>query len=132
MSKKNQIKLQFIKTVKFSADRGKAKNCTLCLKEFTMLTREHQCKRCKRPVCENCSPHKAVVSKYDDNKVHRHCNFCKIESDEMKKFISDNKIALMNDTYSIQWLEAFDLDLETAQKVIPMYHIGLCISLTRS
>lgn len=82
--KKSQ-KLQYFKAVIISEDRGKFKSCMLCNKDFGMLVKEHQCKRyiyiipnliikrCKRAVCEKCSPNKAIALKYDvaPKKPHR-------------------------------------------------------------
>lgn len=41
--------------VKISDTRGKKRECDICGNSFTLLIKEHQCKRCKRAVCYNCS-----------------------------------------------------------------------------
>lgn len=45
--------------------------------------------RCKRSVCEKCSPHKAYTIKPTglSKKLHKLCNFCKEENDALKKFV---------------------------------------------
>ena len=59
--------------------RKKYESCQLCEKGFTMFSREHQCKRCKRAVCENCSTSKAIIIGYDNKDPHRVCGICKQE-----------------------------------------------------
>lgn len=49
-------------SVKISEIRGKMTACDICNKDFSILVKEHQCKRCKRAVCYNCSTSKAPVS----------------------------------------------------------------------
>ena len=65
--------MKLFKGIVIPADRGKAKHCSICNNGFGVLNTEHQCKRCKRPVCDKCSPNKAIALKYDKGtqKPHR-------------------------------------------------------------
>ncbi|CAD8065960.1 unnamed protein product [Paramecium primaurelia] len=114
MSKSQPI---FIYGITIKDDRGKLKNCQLCGVKFTMSVKEHQCKRCKRAVCDKCAPNKAQVQKADglSKKAHRLCNFCKDESDSLKKFLEQYKISFNKDSFSQQWLQSFGTDTTKAK-----------------
>ncbi len=45
---------------KFQPDIRKT-NCYFCTQKFGLSRREHQCKRCLRAVCDECSPAKGTV-----------------------------------------------------------------------
>ncbi|KAM3139673.1 hypothetical protein pb186bvf_008131 [Paramecium bursaria] len=115
---KKGLTLQYLKGITVPAVRGKAKKCLLCDKEFGFITKEHQCKRCKRAVCDKCSPNKAHMIKKQQlsKQPHRQCNVCKEESDFMKKFIDQEKLIFMKDTLSLGWLTSFGYTQETAKK----------------
>ncbi|CAK78093.1 unnamed protein product (macronuclear) [Paramecium tetraurelia] len=114
MSKSQPI---FIYGITIKDDRGKLKNCQLCGAKFTMSVKEHQCKRCKRAVCDKCAPNKAQVQKADglSKKTHRLCNFCKDESDSLKRFLEQYKISFNKDSFSQQWLQSFGTDTTKAK-----------------
>ncbi|CAD8159446.1 unnamed protein product [Paramecium pentaurelia] len=114
MSKSQPI---FIYGITIKDDRGKLKNCQLCGAKFTMSVKEHQCKRCKRAVCDKCAPNKAQVQKADglSKKSHRLCNFCKDESDSLKRFLEQYKICFNKDSFSQQWLQSFGTDTTKAK-----------------
>ncbi|CAD8078309.1 unnamed protein product [Paramecium sonneborni] len=114
MSKSQPI---FIYGITIKDDRGKLKNCQLCGVKFTMSVKEHQCKRCKRAVCDKCAPNKAIVQKADgvSKKAHRLCNFCKDESDSLKRFLEQYKISFNKDSFSQQWLQSFGTDITKAK-----------------
>ncbi|CAD8163971.1 unnamed protein product [Paramecium octaurelia] len=114
MSKQQPI---FIYGITIKDDRGKLKNCQLCGAKFTMSVKEHQCKRCKRAVCDKCAPNKAQVQKADglSKKAHRLCNFCKDESDSLKRFLEQYKISFNKDSFSQQWLQSFGTDTTKAK-----------------
>ncbi|CAD8163483.1 unnamed protein product [Paramecium octaurelia] len=114
MSKSQPI---FIYGIPIKDDRGKLKNCQLCGAKFTMSVKEHQCKRCKRAVCDKCAPNKAQVQKADglSKKSHRLCNFCKDESDSLKRFLEQYKISFNKDSFSQQWLQSFGTDTAKAK-----------------
>ncbi|CAD8138737.1 unnamed protein product [Paramecium octaurelia] len=108
---------KFIKYVVNSGDRGKAKSCQICNQSFSALSaKEHQCKRCKRAVCEKCSPYKAftIIDGVPSKTAHRQCYVCKEESESLKKFIQQYKIVFMEDTYSKEWLKSFGSSVEQA------------------
>ncbi|CAK82437.1 unnamed protein product (macronuclear) [Paramecium tetraurelia] len=114
MSKSQPI---FIYGITIKDDRGKLKNCQLCGAKFSMSVKEHQCKRCKRAVCDKCAPNKAQVQKADglSKKSHRLCNFCKDESDSLKRFLEQYKISFNKDSFSQQWLQSFGTDIAKAK-----------------
>ncbi|CAD8053754.1 unnamed protein product [Paramecium sonneborni] len=108
---------KLIKCVINNVDRGKAKNCQICNQSFSALSvKEHQCKRCKRAVCEKCSPHKAftIIDGVPSKATHRQCSYCKEESEQLRKFINQYKIIFMEDTFSKQWLKSFGSSVEQA------------------
>jgi transposase len=41
--------------------RGREKNCQDCLKRFSLVAREHQCKRCLKAVCSDCGNNRREV-----------------------------------------------------------------------
>ncbi|CAD8044443.1 unnamed protein product [Paramecium primaurelia] len=116
MSKKSTQTL--IKTVIISEARGKFKKCQICQKEFGIFHKEHQCKRCRRAVCQNCATHHGPVlgDAGFSKQTHRICNTCKEESESIKKFIEQYKIGLGKDTFSIDWLKASGLTVDIAKK----------------
>ena len=63
--------------------RGKKENCEICENSFGVFTREHQCKRCRRAVCEKCATHKqhVVENNKRSEKPHRLCSVCKVDRD---------------------------------------------------
>ncbi|CAD8158605.1 unnamed protein product [Paramecium octaurelia] len=98
---------QFITFINIPEVRGKIPKCQICQKSFSFTTREHQCKRCLRAVCEGCSPFKINHIKKDGKesaKPHRMCKICKEESEQIKNFVEQNHIAYGVDTLSKQWL----------------------------
>ncbi|CAD8153139.1 unnamed protein product [Paramecium pentaurelia] len=98
---------QFITFINIPEVRGKIPKCQICQKSFSFTTREHQCKRCLRAVCEGCSPFKINHIKKDgkeSTKPHRMCKICKEESEQIKNFVEQNHIAYGVDTLSKQWL----------------------------
>ncbi|CAD8044444.1 unnamed protein product [Paramecium primaurelia] len=110
--KKNQ---SLFKRVLISGERGKYKACQICQKKFG---KEHQCKRCKRAVCEKCSNHKGRVfteSGQEEKALHRQCNICKEESDSIKKFVDTNHIQFLQDTKALEWLSQFGVTKEQAK-----------------
>ena len=38
--------------------RGTDKSCLDCQKKFSFVVREHQCKRCLKPVCSECGSYR--------------------------------------------------------------------------
>lgn len=61
LSKKNEEKAIHLFYIEIKDERGKAKKCEICKKEFSLLVKEHQCKRCKRAVCTSCAHFKAPI-----------------------------------------------------------------------
>ncbi|CAD8132606.1 unnamed protein product [Paramecium octaurelia] len=116
MSKKSTQVM--IKSIIISEARGKFKKCQLCQKEFGIFHKEHQCKRCRRAVCQNCANHHGPVlgDAGFSKQTHRICNTCKEESESIKKFIEQYKIGLGKDTFSIDWLKASGLTVDIAKK----------------
>ncbi|CAD8053752.1 unnamed protein product [Paramecium sonneborni] len=116
MSKKSTQNL--IKGVILGEARGKFKKCQICQKEFGIFHKEHQCKRCRRAVCQNCANHHGPVLTDTgfSKQTHRICNVCKDESDSIKKFIESQKIGLGKDTYAIEWLKQSGLTIDLAKK----------------
>ncbi|CAD8043338.1 unnamed protein product [Paramecium primaurelia] len=110
--KKNQ---SLFKRVLISGERGKYKACQICQKKFGT---EHQCKRCKRAVCEKCSNFKGRVfteSGQEEKALHRQCKVCKEESDSIKKFVDSNRIQFLQDTKALEWLNQFGVTKEQAK-----------------
>jgi len=60
---KKVLKPSPVKSVASQAKRGVIDSCQLCQKRFSALRLEHQCKRCARAVCSDCSKAKAKVNK---------------------------------------------------------------------
>ncbi|CAD8135017.1 unnamed protein product [Paramecium pentaurelia] len=107
-----------IKGVILSEARGKFKKCQICQKEFGIFHKEHQCKRCRRAVCQNCANHHGPVlgdAGYS-KQSHRICNTCKEESESIKKFIEQYKIGIGKDTFSLDWLKSSGLTVDIAKK----------------
>ncbi|CAD8053750.1 unnamed protein product [Paramecium sonneborni] len=103
------------KRVMISAERGKYKACQICQKKFGT---EHQCKRCKRAVCEKCSNFKGRIftdSGQEDKTLHRQCKICKEESDSIKRFVETNHILFLQDTKALEWLNQFGVTKEQAK-----------------
>ncbi|CAD8197429.1 unnamed protein product [Paramecium octaurelia] len=118
MSQRKSLAQAHIKTVLISEARGKFKRCQLCQKEFGLLKPEHQCKRCRRAVCKQCSEHKIIyiTETGPSKRPRRICNSCKDESDWIKKFIEQQKIVFGTNTVAIQWLQASGLTVEHANQ----------------
>eukprot|EP00746_Dinoflagellata_sp_MGD_P024680 gnl/MRDRNA2_/MRDRNA2_157959_c0_seq1.p1 gnl/MRDRNA2_/MRDRNA2_157959_c0~~gnl/MRDRNA2_/MRDRNA2_157959_c0_seq1.p1 ORF type:complete len:718 (+),score=112.41 gnl/MRDRNA2_/MRDRNA2_157959_c0_seq1:133-2286(+) len=56
--------------------------CQLCHTAFSWpRKRKHFCKRCKRVVCKECSPSKALVEEEDPVRAHRICKECQKKPD---------------------------------------------------
>lgn len=63
-----------------AGQRGSEKRCQLCLKEFGVFRKEHQCKRCLRAVCSECGEDKIMTYKLGmARRPHRSCKPCKQE-----------------------------------------------------
>ncbi|CAD8138741.1 unnamed protein product [Paramecium octaurelia] len=110
--KKNQ---SLFKRVLISGERGKYKACQICSKKFGT---EHQCKRCKRAVCDKCSAYKGRVfteSGQEEKALHRQCKVCKDESESIKKFVDSNRIQFLQDTKALEWLNQFGVTKEQAK-----------------
>ncbi|CAD8061741.1 unnamed protein product [Paramecium sonneborni] len=107
-----------IKSVILNEARGKFKKCQICQKEFGLFHKEHQCKRCRRAVCQNCANHHGPVLTEQgfSKQTHRICNTCKDESESIKKFIEQCKIGLGRDSLSIEWLKQSGLTVDLAKK----------------
>ncbi|CAD8138739.1 unnamed protein product [Paramecium octaurelia] len=116
MSKKPTVAL--IKSVILNEVRGRFKKCQLCQKEFTLFHKEHQCKRCRRAVCQTCANfHGPVLGDAGYSKqTHRICNTCKEESETIKKFIEQYKLGIGKDTFSLEWLKSSGLTIDLAKK----------------
>jgi hypothetical protein len=58
--------------------RGTDKYCNDCQKKFSIMVREHQCKRCLKPVCSDCGGFRREVfgSVPGAPKDHRVCKNC--------------------------------------------------------
>lgn len=110
MAEKTLLKKSTLFSVNISDMRGKNKACEICGKDFSILTKEHQCKRCKRSVCFSCSQSKQPVFRLKkfSNKPHRICSRCKVESEKLQAFIKQNKIVFGKDTISTQWLKSLN------------------------
>ncbi len=72
--------------------------------------------RCRRAVCQHCASHQGqILSEVGLSKQqHRICNYCKEESDSIKRFVEQNKLGIGKDTFSIEWLKASGLTLNIA------------------
>lgn len=58
--------------------RGTEKNCLDCNKKFSIVAREHQCKRCLKAVCSECGNNrKEVYSASFTLRDNRVCKSCK-------------------------------------------------------
>lgn len=96
--------------VKFEnkAARGKKDFCEICQVKFSIMTREHQCKRCKRAVCDKCATYKQFVIENGkkSEKQHRLCTVCKREQDVIFKIADENNLQFCNDSaIALKWLE---------------------------
>ena len=62
--------------------RGTQKYCEICSVQFSVINREHQCKRCLRAVCSDCGKSKNLIfsSNAPVKEVHRACKICKSQS----------------------------------------------------
>ncbi|CAD8178701.1 unnamed protein product [Paramecium octaurelia] len=118
MSQRKSLTQAHIKTVLISEARGKFKRCQLCQKEFGLLKPEHQCKRCRRAVCKQCSEHKIIyiTETGPSKRPRRICNSCKDESDWIKRFIEQQKIVFGTNTFAVEWLKASGLTVEHANQ----------------
>ncbi|CAD8185631.1 unnamed protein product [Paramecium pentaurelia] len=118
MSQRKSLTQAHIKTVLISEGRGKFKRCQLCQKEFGLLKPEHQCKRCRRAVCKQCSEHKIIyiTETGPSKRPRRICNSCKDESDWIKRFIEQQKIVFGTNTFAVEWLKASNITLEHANQ----------------
>lgn len=73
--------------------RDVEKKCSLCNKDFNFMRREHQCKRCLRAVCSDCSNEKLNVYKQGfARRPHRGCKLCVEEVREVAEFIEANRL----------------------------------------
>ncbi|KAM3139675.1 hypothetical protein pb186bvf_008133 [Paramecium bursaria] len=108
--KQKVISSNLIRSITINLDRGQIKECQICNQPFTFMKKEHQCKRCKRAICDKCGPYKAIIQNFDkpSKNPHRLCVLCKDESDLMNKFVEQYKIQYNFDTYSIEWLKVYN------------------------
>ncbi|KAM3136748.1 hypothetical protein pb186bvf_011193 [Paramecium bursaria] len=90
--------------------RGKKKSCEICKKDFSVLVKEHQCKRCKRAVCYACAQNRGLVykinlKKNNQDEPHRQCSICHQESKRLQEFVKENRLVFGKDTISAKWLQ---------------------------
>ncbi|CAD8153225.1 unnamed protein product [Paramecium pentaurelia] len=98
--------------IDISSQRQQYKSCLICFKDFSVMTKEHQCKRCKRAVCDKCAQNKMIILGYSKSKdPHRVCNICKSESDILKQFVKTNIIQFNKDSLGIEWLKNLGVDI---------------------
>ncbi|CAD8107249.1 unnamed protein product [Paramecium sonneborni] len=127
MSQRKQLISAHIKTVLISEARGRFKRCQLCQREFGLLRPEHQCKRCRRAVCNQCSEHKVVylTETGPSKRARRNCNSCKEESEWIKRFIEQQKIVFGTNTFAVEWLKASGLTVDHANQEYEKAQKGL-------
>ncbi|CAD8074736.1 unnamed protein product [Paramecium sonneborni] len=98
--------------VEISSQRQQFKSCLICFKDFSVMSKEHQCKRCKRAVCDKCAQNKMIILGYSKSKdPHRVCNICKSESDMLKQFVRTNMIQFNKDSLGIEWLKNLGVEM---------------------
>ena len=52
--------------------------CQSCNQSFSLLTRQHHCRRCGKAVCQRCSPYIASLKELAHSKPQRVCRTCAI------------------------------------------------------
>ena len=88
------MSFKYFEPVEIKLDKKSESACELCQKEFNIITRQHQCKRCFRVVCDNCTSSKRAVFKLKMKKeTHKLCVTCKKESDFIVEHIDKNRLS---------------------------------------
>ena len=78
-----------LKEVRKQYDQNATK-CSLCEEEFgTVRNRQKNCKRCYKPVCDNCSTTKRILA-VNDKEERRVCDECDTQLDNFQ-LIEDMK-----------------------------------------
>lgn len=82
------------------AVRGVKEQCEICNSKFkTLMKQEHQCKRCLRAVCENCSLMRQKIFKPDGSiELHRSCIYCVKEHENLTKLIESHHLCFGNES----------------------------------
>ncbi|CAD8093975.1 unnamed protein product [Paramecium primaurelia] len=131
MNKQFTLKKAFFQ-INIQDIRGKKKACEICQKDFSVLQKEHQCKRCKRAVCYSCSQNKEIIYKIGlyksassvDQKPHRQCDLCHEESKRMRQFIQSNSLAFGKDTLCERWLKQMN-NKKNYEEIVKDYYDNL-------
>ncbi|CAD8170250.1 unnamed protein product [Paramecium octaurelia] len=131
MNKQFTLKKAFFQ-INIQDIRGKKKSCEICQKDFSVLQKEHQCKRCKRAVCYSCSQNKEIIYKIGlyksassiDQKPHRQCDLCHEESSRMRQFIQSNSLAFGKDTLCERWLKQMN-NKKNYEEIVKDYYDNL-------
>ncbi|CAK79075.1 unnamed protein product (macronuclear) [Paramecium tetraurelia] len=131
MNKQFTLKKAFFQ-INIQDIRGKKKACEICQKDFSVLQKEHQCKRCKRAVCYSCSQNKEIIYKIGlyksasnvDQKPHRQCDLCHEESQRMRQFIQSNSLAFGKDTLCERWLKQMN-NKKNYEEIVKDYYDNL-------
>lgn len=92
-------------------ERNTKTKCDICQENFSVIKREHICKRCYRSVCDDCSPYKVKVYTTDyKNKLHRMCRVCHVQSDVLNKYVKSHNLRFGEDSDVVKlWLKQIGL-----------------------
>ncbi|CAD8194634.1 unnamed protein product [Paramecium pentaurelia] len=112
-------------TIKKTLPRPKQQRCEICQRNFSLLLKQHQCKRCNRAVCCDCGRFKVIVVDYDLKTQHRCCIICKDEQLNIQDIIAKEQLSFnKNSLITNQWLR-YSLDNAREQDLINEYYMIL-------
>jgi hypothetical protein len=94
-----------------AVQRGVEKHCQVCNAKFSVITREHQCKRCLKAVCSDCGKHHLDIFNptAPAQESHRACRSCKEASDYIASLVHNQRLVFGKmSTIGQEWMKKIE------------------------
>ena len=104
-----------------ASSRSTKSNCEICQNKFQMLVnQQHQCKRCWRAICINCSPNRIKVFQTDGTSaIHKICKICQKDEEMINALIKENKLIFqLSSKLSEEWMKKINKERLNFQDII--------------